>query len=112
MRPSLETLIKIANVLNVDIKDLLISTKKQYGIMYISKVSFVNYKNFVNAIVYLNKGINTIIDKNDSGKTNLFRAILLLEDASIQYAYKLTKNNFEQKLGNGKEIKLLSDYII
>jgi transcriptional regulator with XRE-family HTH domain len=29
MQPSLETLIKIANVLNVDIKDLLISTKKQ-----------------------------------------------------------------------------------
>jgi predicted ATP-dependent endonuclease of OLD family len=81
--------------------------------MYISKVSLVNYRNFSNAKVSLNKGINTIIDKNDSGKTNLFRAIrLLLEDASIQYAYKLTKNNFDQKLGNGKGIKLLSSYII
>jgi transcriptional regulator with XRE-family HTH domain len=28
MQPSLETLVKIANVLNVDVKDLLVSTKK------------------------------------------------------------------------------------
>ncbi|MDR1502336.1 MAG: AAA family ATPase [Prevotella sp.] len=69
--------------------------------MYISKVSLVNYKNFANAKVVLNKGINTIIGENGSGKTNLFRAIrLLLEDASIQYAYKLTESDFNRKLGN------------
>lgn len=69
--------------------------------MYISKVSLVNYKNFANAKVIFNKGINTIIGENGSGKTNLFRAIrLLLEDASIQYAYKLTENDFNRKLGN------------
>ena len=28
MQPSLETLVKIANVLKVDVKDLLVSTKK------------------------------------------------------------------------------------
>ena len=28
MQPSLETLVKIANVLNVDVKELLVSTKK------------------------------------------------------------------------------------
>lgn len=69
--------------------------------MYISKVSLVNYKNFANAKVIFNKGINTVIGENGSGKTNLFRAIrLLLEDASIQYAYKLTENDFNRKLGN------------
>ncbi|MGJ7025667.1 ATP-dependent nuclease [Petrimonas sulfuriphila] len=71
--------------------------------MYISKVSLVNYRNFANAKIVLNKGINTIIGENGSGKTNLFRAIrLLLEDASIQYAYKLTENDFNRKLGNWK----------
>lgn len=69
--------------------------------MYISKVSLVNYRNFANANIVLNKGINTIIGENGSGKTNLFRAIrLLLEDASIQYAYKLTENDFNRKLCN------------
>jgi len=29
MQPSLETLVRIANALNVDVKDLLISTKKK-----------------------------------------------------------------------------------
>lgn len=69
--------------------------------MYISKVSLVNYRNFANAEVFFNKGINTVIGENGSGKTNLFRAIrLLIEDASIQYAYKLTENDFNRKLGN------------
>jgi predicted ATP-dependent endonuclease of OLD family len=69
--------------------------------MYISKVSLVNYRNFANAKVVLNKGVNTIIGENGSGKTNLFRSIrLLLEDASIQLAYKLTENDFNRKLGN------------
>ena len=71
--------------------------------MYISKVSLVNYRNFANAKIALNKGINTIIGENGSGKTNLFRAIrLLLEDASVQYAYKLAENDFNRKLGNWK----------
>jgi predicted ATP-dependent endonuclease of OLD family len=69
--------------------------------MYISKVSLINYRNFANAKVILNKGINTIIGENGSGKTNLFKAIrLLLEDASIQFVYKLTENDFNRKLGN------------
>ena len=71
--------------------------------MYISKVSLVNYKNFANAKILLNKGINTIIGENGSRKTNLFKALrLLLEDASIQYAYKLAENDFNRKLGNWK----------
>ncbi|MDV3492441.1 ATP-dependent endonuclease [Elizabethkingia miricola] len=70
--------------------------------MYISKVSLVNYRNFANANFYFKKGINTVIGENGAGKTNVFKAIrLLLEDASIQYAYKLTDSDFNRTLGNG-----------
>lgn len=48
--------------------------------MYISKVSLVNYRNFKNSKFIFNKGINTVIGENASGKTNLFRAIRLLLD--------------------------------
>ncbi|PVH24496.1 ATP-dependent nuclease [Sphingobacterium corticibacter] len=71
--------------------------------MHISKVSLVNYRNFANASFQFNKGINTIIGENGSGKTNVFRAIrLLLEDASLQYAYKLTDGDFNRSLDKGK----------
>lgn len=68
--------------------------------MYISKVSLINYKNFANAKFLFNKGINTIIGENGSGKMNVFRAIrLLLEDTSLHYSYKLTENDFNRVLG-------------
>ncbi len=68
--------------------------------MYISKVSLVNYRNFLNASFKFEKGINTIIGENGSGKTNVFRAIrLLLEDSSLQYAYKLSEGDFNRSLG-------------
>lgn len=68
--------------------------------MYISKVSLVNYRNFANANFLFQKGINTIIGENGSGKTNVFRAIrLLLEDSSLQYAYKLAESDFNRNLG-------------
>ena len=69
--------------------------------MYISKVSVVNYRNFANANFLFEKGINTIIGENGSGKTNIFRAIrLLLEDASYQYAYKLNEGDFNRSIGD------------
>ena len=71
--------------------------------MYISKVSLVNYRNFVNAYFNFNKGINTVIGENGSGKTNVFKAIrLLLEDASLQFAYKLTEGDFNRTLDKGR----------
>ncbi|CAA0151581.1 ATP-dependent nuclease [Tenacibaculum maritimum] len=67
--------------------------------MYISKVSLINYKNFSNAKFLFNKGINTIIGENGSGKTNVFKAIrLLLEDTSLHYSYKLNENDFNRIL--------------
>mgnify|MGYP001263589741 CR=1 FL=1 len=71
--------------------------------MHISKVSLVNYRNFENSVFLFNKGINTIIGENGSGKTNLFKAIrLLLEDSSISYSYKLDETDFNRSIGNWK----------
>lgn len=71
--------------------------------MYISKVSLVNYRNFENSYFLFNKGINTIIGENASGKTNLFRAIrLILDDDLLSYAYKLNENDFNRNLINWK----------
>jgi len=69
--------------------------------MFISKVSLVNFRNFANANFIFEKGINTIIGENGSGKTNLFRAIrLLLEDSSYQFAYKLDESDFNRSLAD------------
>ena len=55
--------------------------------MHISKLSLVNYRNFSNTKLLFQKGINTVIGENGSGKTNLFRAIrLLLDDNMIRSA--------------------------
>ena len=71
--------------------------------MYISKVSLVNYRNFENAFFLFNKGINTIIGENASGKTNLFRAIrLILDDSLLSSAYKLNENDFNRNLKSWK----------
>lgn len=71
--------------------------------MHISKVSLVNYRNFANSYFKFNEGINTVIGENGSGKTNVFKAIrLLLEDASLQYAYKLTEGDFNRTLDKGR----------
>lgn len=67
--------------------------------MYISKVTLVNYRNFANAFFLFNKGINTLIGENGSGKTNVFRAMrLLLEDTSYQFAYKLDQSDFNRSI--------------
>ncbi|WP_367382306.1 ATP-dependent endonuclease [Stenotrophomonas cyclobalanopsidis] len=63
--------------------------------MHISKISLVNYRNFANAKLIFNKGINTIIGENGSGKTNLFRAIrLLLDDNLLRSAHRLDEKDF------------------
>lgn len=67
--------------------------------MHISKISLVNYRNFANAKLMFNKGINTIIGENGSGKTNLFRAIrLLLDDNLLRSAHRLDEKDFHRGL--------------
>lgn len=68
--------------------------------MHISKVQIRNYRNFMNSTFEFNKGINTIIGENGSGKTNLFRAIrLILDDNLYRFAYKLDEGDFNRNIG-------------
>lgn len=69
--------------------------------MHISKLRLVNYRNFANATLHFNKGVNTVIGENGSGKTNLFRAIrLLLDDYLLRAAHKLEESDFHRGLPN------------
>lgn len=67
--------------------------------MHISKLTIVNYRNFANTTLKFNKGVNTIIGENGSGKTNLFRAIrMLLDDNLFRAAFKLDESDFHRGL--------------
>lgn len=67
--------------------------------MHISKLSLRNYRNFKSASLMFNKGINTLIGENGSGKTNIFRAIRLLLDNSLpRAATRLNEEDFCRKL--------------
>jgi len=69
--------------------------------MHITKLSLVNYRNFKNVKLLFNKGINTIIGENGSGKSNLFRAMRLLLDNSMpRSSTKLTEDDFCRALGD------------
>ncbi|MFS7249660.1 ATP-dependent endonuclease [Rahnella rivi] len=71
--------------------------------MYISKVNLVNYRNFKNEKFLFDKGVNTIIGENGSGKSNLFRAIRLILDSSLlRSAYSLNEDDFHRGLGSWK----------
>lgn len=69
--------------------------------MHISRLQLVNYRNFERANVVFNKGVNTVIGENGSGKTNLFRALrLLLDDTLLRSAYRLDEKDFHRGLGD------------
>lgn len=69
--------------------------------MHITKLSLVNYRNFMNVKFLFDKGINTVIGENGSGKSNLFRALrLLLDNSMLRSATKLTEGDFCRALGN------------
>jgi len=69
--------------------------------MYITKLSLVNYRNFKNVKLLFNKGINTIIGENGSGKTNIFRAMrLLLDNSMSRSAIRLDEGDFCRTLAD------------
>lgn len=69
--------------------------------MHISRLQLVNYRNFERATVLFNKGINTVIGENGSGKTNLFRAIrLLLDDNMLRSALRFDERDFHRGVGD------------
>lgn len=52
--------------------------------MYISGIKIKNYRNFKNLYIEFNHGLNVIIGHNNSGKTNLIRALQLVLDRNIK----------------------------
>ena len=43
--------------------------------MYLKYVQIVNYKNLKSSVLNFNKGANTIVGENDSGKSNAMNAV-------------------------------------
>lgn len=69
--------------------------------MHISKLSLVNYRNFVNTTLQFKKGVNTVLGENGSGKSNIFRALrLLLDGAMIRSAYHMDEGDFSRSIGD------------
>jgi predicted ATP-dependent endonuclease of OLD family len=52
--------------------------------MYISGVKIKNYRNFKNLEIEFNHGLNVIIGHNNSGKTNLIKALQLVLDRDLK----------------------------
>jgi putative ATP-dependent endonuclease of OLD family len=68
--------------------------------MHISKMTLINYRNFKNTTLRFQRGVNTIIGENGSGKSNILRAIrLLLDDTMVRAAYRLEEVDFNRALG-------------
>jgi len=67
--------------------------------MHISKLTIINYRNFSNATLLFDKGVNTLIGENGAGKTNLFRALrLLLDDNMLRWAVRMDEADFHRGL--------------
>lgn len=67
--------------------------------MFISKLSIRNYRNFRNSSFNFNKGVNTIIGENGSGKTNVINAIRLLIDEDLPRSLRFYESDFNRALG-------------
>jgi len=68
--------------------------------MYISKLSIRNYRNFQNVSLLFQKGVNTIIGENGSGKTNLLTALRLLIDDTLPRTIKFYESDFSRTLSS------------
>ncbi len=68
--------------------------------MHISKLTLINYRNFKNTSLHFQRGVNTVIGENGSGKSNILRAIrLLLDDNMVRAAHRLDESDFCRALG-------------
>ncbi len=68
--------------------------------MHISSLSIRNYRNFRSANFEFQKGINTVIGENGSGKTNLFQALRILIDDSLPRYVSFYQNDFNRSIEN------------
>ncbi|PSM51530.1 ATP-dependent OLD family endonuclease [Campylobacter blaseri] len=71
--------------------------------MHLKCLQIVNYKNFKNEEFLFERGANTIIGENDSGKSNAMKALRILLDSSYYYNTKrLKEDDFSDCLSNWK----------
>ena len=69
--------------------------------MYLKYVQIVNYKNLKSSIFTFDKGANTVIGENDSGKSNAMTAIRILLDSTYFYNEKrLKESDFSDSLSD------------
>ncbi len=69
--------------------------------MYLKYMQIVNYKNLKQACFKFDKGANTIIGENDSGKSNAMTAMRILLDDTYYYNPKrLKESDFSDALGD------------
>lgn len=68
--------------------------------MYISSVILTNFRNFRFAKLKFQKGFNTIIGENGSGKTNIIQAVRILLDESLPRTYKFYESDFNRSVGD------------
>ena len=60
--------------------------------MYISNITIQNYRGFSNLSVDFREGINILVGQNNSGKSNLLRALALFFDSKARK--QLSTNDF------------------
>lgn len=69
--------------------------------MYLKYIQIVNYKNLKSSVFKFDKGANTIIGENDSGKSNAMTAIRILLDSTFYYDTKrLKETDFSDSLSD------------
>jgi predicted ATP-dependent endonuclease of OLD family len=68
--------------------------------MHITSLSIRNFRNFRKSSFHFQKGINTLIGENGSGKTNVFLALRLLLDEQMPRRIDLTETDFNRSIGN------------
>lgn len=66
--------------------------------MHISKLSVRNFRNFHNVSLNFQKGVNTIIGENGSGKTNILYALRLLIDESMPRGIRFYESDFNRSV--------------
>lgn len=64
--------------------------------MYISEISIENFRNFKGKTIEFNEGVNVIIGHNNSGKTNLLKALSLVVD--FNGSKRLDVDDFNKRL--------------
>lgn len=70
-------------------------------IMYLKYVQIVNFKNLKSSVFSFDKGANTVLGENDSGKSNAMTAIRILLDSAYFYNIKrLKESDFADALGD------------